>query len=230
MNPSAEYQMIDGGSLRGHHIETISDLPGFDQTIVDALVAAPHRHWIRTITRASSLEAVRTAQQARVDVPSHAPLDRALAVGELVGRHAQRAPSSGSCRRSNGGLVGREATWAPGLPRMPWSQGGPSRLTATARHDRSAPKDMHVRTARVSGGRGSPDWIPGSPVRTMLDRQVEDLASQHGVLLAVGVHELRLVAGPDPAVCDDKRLTAEIRRRDSADGRRLPPDDCAQGG
>ena len=61
------------------YIKIIIDLPGFAQATVDALVTAAHRQGLRTISHASSLEAVRMAQRAGVDVLTHAPLDRALA-------------------------------------------------------------------------------------------------------------------------------------------------------
>jgi imidazolonepropionase-like amidohydrolase len=60
------------------YIKVIIDLPGFDQATVDALIAAAQRQGLRTITHASSLEAVRMAQRAGADVLTHAPLDRAL--------------------------------------------------------------------------------------------------------------------------------------------------------
>ncbi|MHA6761393.1 amidohydrolase family protein [Streptacidiphilus sp. PAMC 29251] len=66
------------------YIKIIIDLPGFDQATVDALVAAAHRQGMRTITHASSLEAVRMAQLAGVDVLTHAPLDRALAAEDVA--------------------------------------------------------------------------------------------------------------------------------------------------
>ncbi|MFF9313873.1 amidohydrolase family protein [Streptomyces sp. NPDC014748] len=58
------------------YIKIIIDLPGFDQATVDALVAAAHRHGMRTVVHASSLEAFRMAQHAGADVLTHAPLDR----------------------------------------------------------------------------------------------------------------------------------------------------------
>ncbi|MEU6442370.1 amidohydrolase family protein [Streptomyces sp. NPDC047046] len=60
------------------HIKLIIDSPGFGQETVDALVAAAHRHGLRTIAHAPALEATRTAQRAGVDVLTHAPLDRPM--------------------------------------------------------------------------------------------------------------------------------------------------------
>jgi imidazolonepropionase-like amidohydrolase len=60
------------------YIKIVIDLPGFDQATVDALAAAARRAGKLTIAHASSLDAVRMAQQAGVDVLTHAPLDRPL--------------------------------------------------------------------------------------------------------------------------------------------------------
>ncbi|MEW2350264.1 amidohydrolase family protein [Streptomyces sp. NPDC006684] len=60
------------------HIKIVIDLPGFAQETVTALVAAAHRHGLRTVAHASALGAVRMARHAGVDVLTHAPLDRPL--------------------------------------------------------------------------------------------------------------------------------------------------------
>jgi imidazolonepropionase-like amidohydrolase len=72
------------------YIKVVIDLPGFDQPTLDALIAAAHRHGKRTIMHASTLEAVRMAQAAGVDVLTHAPLDRPLEESDVARAVADR--------------------------------------------------------------------------------------------------------------------------------------------
>ena len=58
------------------YIKIVIDLPGFQQEEVDAIVAAAHRHGLLTVAHASRSDAVAMAQNAGVDVLTHAPLDR----------------------------------------------------------------------------------------------------------------------------------------------------------
>ncbi|GGM94541.1 hypothetical protein GCM10011609_35030 [Lentzea pudingi] len=60
------------------YVKIVIDLPGFDQSTVDALATAARRRGLRTIAHVSSLSAVRMAQVAGVSVLAHAPLDRAV--------------------------------------------------------------------------------------------------------------------------------------------------------
>jgi imidazolonepropionase-like amidohydrolase len=60
------------------YIKIIIDLPGFDEPTVRALVEAAHAQGLRTIAHAATREAVLLAQEASVDVLTHAPIDRQL--------------------------------------------------------------------------------------------------------------------------------------------------------
>jgi imidazolonepropionase-like amidohydrolase len=60
------------------YIKLIVDIPGPDQEILDALVAASHRHGKLTVAHAVSTAAFDMALQAGVDMITHAPLDRRL--------------------------------------------------------------------------------------------------------------------------------------------------------
>jgi imidazolonepropionase-like amidohydrolase len=60
------------------YIKLIADTPGPDQEILDALVAASHRHGKLTVAHAASTAALDMALQAGVDMITHAPLDRPL--------------------------------------------------------------------------------------------------------------------------------------------------------
>jgi imidazolonepropionase-like amidohydrolase len=62
------------------YIKLIVDTPGPDQQILDALVAASHRHGKLTVAHAASTAAVDMALQAGVDMITHVPLDRPLTV------------------------------------------------------------------------------------------------------------------------------------------------------
>jgi imidazolonepropionase-like amidohydrolase len=82
-------EMVDGpaGAARfvtdriaegADYIKLIVDIPGPDQEILDALVAASHRHGKLAVAHAVSTAALDMALQAGVDVITHAPLDRPL--------------------------------------------------------------------------------------------------------------------------------------------------------
>jgi len=58
------------------YIKVVIDLPGFEQDIVDAILAAAHAHGLKAVAHASRSDAVAMAQRAGVDILTHAPLDR----------------------------------------------------------------------------------------------------------------------------------------------------------
>ena len=60
------------------YIKLIVDTPGPDQEILDALVAASHRHGKLAVAHATSTSALDMALQAGVDMITHAPLDRPI--------------------------------------------------------------------------------------------------------------------------------------------------------
>jgi imidazolonepropionase-like amidohydrolase len=82
-------EMVDGpaGAARfvtdriaegADYIKLIVDTPGPDQEILDALVAASHRHAKLTVAHTVSTAALDMALLAGVDMITHAPLDRPL--------------------------------------------------------------------------------------------------------------------------------------------------------
>jgi imidazolonepropionase-like amidohydrolase len=77
------------------YIKIIVDPPGFDEATVRALVEAAHAHGLRTIAHAANSGAVLLAQAARVDVLTHAPIDRPLSDDEV---RATRAGGQVICR------------------------------------------------------------------------------------------------------------------------------------
>jgi imidazolonepropionase-like amidohydrolase len=62
----------------GDYIKLIVDTPGPNQEILDALVAASHRHGKLAVAHATSTSALDMALQAGVDMITHAPLDRPI--------------------------------------------------------------------------------------------------------------------------------------------------------
>ena len=72
------------------YIKLIVDTPGPDQEILDALVAASHRHGKLTVAHAVSTAALDMALQAGVDVITHVPLDRALTASTAARIFAQK--------------------------------------------------------------------------------------------------------------------------------------------
>ena len=66
---------IDEGA---DYIKVVIDLPGFDQETVDALVAAAHSRGRKVVAHVARLDAVTMAQNAGVDILTHAPLDRPI--------------------------------------------------------------------------------------------------------------------------------------------------------
>jgi imidazolonepropionase-like amidohydrolase len=77
--PSGAAQfVIDRIAEGADYIKLIVDTPGPDQEVLDALVAASHRHGKLTVAHAASTSALDMALQAGVDMITHAPLDRPL--------------------------------------------------------------------------------------------------------------------------------------------------------
>jgi imidazolonepropionase-like amidohydrolase len=72
------------------YIKLIVDTPGPDQEILDALVAASHRHGKLTVAHAASTSALDMALQAGVDMITHVPLDRALTASTAARIFAQK--------------------------------------------------------------------------------------------------------------------------------------------
>lgn len=78
------------------YIKIVIDLPGFDQQTVNALVTAAHSRDFHVVAHASRLDAVAMAQQAGVDILTHAPLDHPIGVeqaAELVAAGAIIVPT-----------------------------------------------------------------------------------------------------------------------------------------
>ena len=60
------------------YVKIIADIPGPEQPTVNALVAAAHKHGKLATAHAISHEAASMAQEAKVDVLMHTPLDKVL--------------------------------------------------------------------------------------------------------------------------------------------------------
>lgn len=77
--PAGAAQFVTDRIAEGaDYIKLIVDTPGPDQEILDALVAASHRHGKLTVAHAVSTAALDMALLAGVDMITHAPLDRPL--------------------------------------------------------------------------------------------------------------------------------------------------------
>lgn len=78
-SPSAAAQFvaerIDDGS---DYIKIIADIPGPDQSIMDALVAAAHARGKRTVVHATTTVTFAMAVAAGADIVTHVPIERAL--------------------------------------------------------------------------------------------------------------------------------------------------------
>jgi imidazolonepropionase-like amidohydrolase len=75
------------------YIKLIADIPGPDQEILDALVAASHDHGKLTVAHAVSTAALDMALQAGVDMITHVPLDRRLTESTAARVLAQKCVS-----------------------------------------------------------------------------------------------------------------------------------------
>lgn len=60
------------------YIKVIADIPGPDQATLNAVVVAAHEHKKLVIAHTSAFEPFRMAQEAKVDIVTHVPLDKPL--------------------------------------------------------------------------------------------------------------------------------------------------------
>ena len=89
--PAGAAQFVTDRVAEGaDYIKLIVDTPGPDQEILDALVAASHRHGKLTVAHAASTTALDMALQAGVDMITHVPLDRALTASTAARIFAQK--------------------------------------------------------------------------------------------------------------------------------------------
>ena len=89
--PTGAAQFVTDRVAEGaDYIKLIVDTPGPDQEILDALVAASHRHGKLTVAHAASTAALDMALQAGVDMITHVPLDRALTASTAARIFAQK--------------------------------------------------------------------------------------------------------------------------------------------
>ncbi len=97
------------------YIKLIVDTPGPDQEILDALVAASHRHGKLTVAHAVSTAAFDMALQAGADMITHAPLDRRLTESTAARILAQKCVSIPTLTMMKG-IVDRIAAVAASQP------------------------------------------------------------------------------------------------------------------
>ncbi len=112
------------------YIKIILARDGLDQPTLNAIVAAAHEHGKLTIAHASSFADIAMAQEAQVDVVTHAPLDRALdkaAVGRMVTENRISVPTLTMME----GII--EQSHPPG------STYAPARATVTAFYEAGVP-------------------------------------------------------------------------------------------
>jgi imidazolonepropionase-like amidohydrolase len=65
------------------YIKVAADIPGPDQATLDALVVAAHEQGKLVVAHAVTSETTRMAQEAKVDVITHAPLDKPMDAREI---------------------------------------------------------------------------------------------------------------------------------------------------
>ena len=112
------------------YIKIILAQDGFDQPTLNAIVAAAHEHDKLTVAHASSFADIAMAQEAQVDVVTHAPLDKALdkaAVARMVAENRISVPTLTMME----GIV--EQAHPPG------SSYAPARATVTAFYEAGVP-------------------------------------------------------------------------------------------
>ncbi|MCJ1413031.1 hypothetical protein MMC19_007133 [Ptychographa xylographoides] len=80
----AEKFVADRVAEGSDYIKIISDVPGPDQALIDALVTAAHHHQKLVIAHAAAFEPYRMAQDGKVDFVTHAPIDKALGQTEAT--------------------------------------------------------------------------------------------------------------------------------------------------
>ena len=92
--PAGAAQFVTDRIAEGaDYIKLIADIPGPDQETLDALVAAAHLYGRLTVAHAVSTAALDMALEARVDMVTHAPLDRRLTEFTAARMHAQECAS-----------------------------------------------------------------------------------------------------------------------------------------
>ena len=83
-NPTEATQFVADRVAEGSdYIKVIADIPGPDQSTLNALVAAAHNHGKLVIAHAVTYEAAIMALEAKADVLTHAPLDKPLGEAEI---------------------------------------------------------------------------------------------------------------------------------------------------
>ena len=112
------------------YIKIITDRDGFDQPTLNAIVAAAHDRGKLTIAHAATFADIAMAQEAQIDVVTHAPLDKALDKA-AVARMRQRAPHF----RAHADDDGRHHRTG----RPPGSTYAPARATVTAFYEAGVP-------------------------------------------------------------------------------------------
>ena len=78
-NPEEAAQFVANRVSEGSdYIKVIVDIPGPSQALLNALVKAAHEHGKLIVAHATSITAYAMAQEAKIDVLTHAPLDGAV--------------------------------------------------------------------------------------------------------------------------------------------------------
>jgi imidazolonepropionase-like amidohydrolase len=177
-------EMVDGptGAARfvsdriaegADYIKLIVDTPGPDQEILDALVAASHRHGKLTVAHAASTAAVDMALRAGVDMITHVPLDRPLTESTAARILAQKCVMIPTLTMMKG-IVDRVAAAQPeGVPAA-----GPSYESA-----RDSVADLHRAGVPILAGTdaNAGPGIPFSP------RHGESLHDELELLIEAGL-------------------------------------------
>ncbi len=112
-NPEDAVRYVSNRVAEGvDYIKVIADVPGPDQATLNALVAAAHQHQKFVVAHASAFIPFRMAQDAKVDMITHSPRDKALdneAVARMVADQCVSIPTltmmEGLARRPSLGIL-----------------------------------------------------------------------------------------------------------------------------
>ncbi|MGB7868662.1 MAG: amidohydrolase family protein [Mycobacterium sp.] len=175
--PAGAAQFVTDRVAEGaDYIKLIVDTPGPDQEILDALVAASHRHGKLTVAHAASTAALDMALQAGVDMITHVPLDRALTASTAARIFAQKCVMIPTLTMMKG-IADRVAAVAASQPeRVPAA--GPSYESA-----RDSVAELHRAGAPILAGTDA-NVGPGIPFSP---RHGESLHDELELLIEAGL-------------------------------------------
>jgi imidazolonepropionase-like amidohydrolase len=193
------------------YIKLIADVPGPDQETLDALVAASHRHGKLTVAHAASTAALDMALRARVDMITHAPLDRRLDGSTAARMLAQGCVSIPTLTMMKG--IAHRIAAAAASPPQGVPAAGPSYEAA-----RDSVAELHRAGVPILAGTdaNAGPGIPFSP------RHGESLHDELELLVEAGLSTVEALRAGNSAASSTLRVTRQGRDRTRPTGRPHP--------